>query len=304
MRLLLLLVVVVVVTGCASPCENLNAEQDDPAMQTCVFSASLDAAGAGGLTTADGSPVAFSIPAIAPAHEPVTLPDGTRLEESYFGLSWSGTGGDLSPADSASGVSGYTVAPDGAFYALGMATGGRVLVVDAAGTQLVEMRVADGVDALIGRSNRASHLAISPDGSRLMVGDALRNVTAWDVGTGAALWTADVGEGLSSSDGLRTVAFSPNGGRVGAATQRAALVWDTESGDEVAHWALPGKTTVTGLFFSPDGDFVAVRKAGRYNARNTRVTTRDDDGSALGYARTEENGAKQSTPTVAVLGIP
>ena len=303
MRLALTLVVLAA-SGCASPCENLNAEQDAAAMQTCMYSASLDEAGAAELTTAEGAPVALSIPANAYLNEPATLPDGTRLEESYFGLSWSGTGGDLSPADSASGVSGYAVAPDGASYALGMANGGRVLVMDAEGSPLVELRVADGVDALIGKTNRATHLAFSSDGSRLAVGDALRNVTVWDVASGAAVWTADMGAGLSSSDGLRTITFSPDGRLVGAATQRAAFVWESDSGDAAASWVLPGKTTVTGLFFSPEGDYVALRKAGRYNARNTRVTTRDDDGSALGYARTENDGPTQSTPAVFVFALP
>lgn len=289
--------------GCASPCEEANGLQGDPAMRTCVFSGELEVDGPTALTPEEGAPVALTVPPYQPGGEPSELPDGTALVESYYGLSWTGTGGDLSAADSASGVEGMAVAPGRDRYALGMRTGGHVLVRAADGAAVAEARVEEGAGAVGGFPNRATHLAFSPDGALLIGGDALRNVVVWDPATGERRWSANIGEGVPAGDGIKTLTASPDGALVAAATGHVVHVWEAATGTPVARWVHPGRPHVEGVVFAPDGAHVAVRQRGRYVAERTVTDSRRIKVTDSRRIQRQQS-AIQKAPTVFVWELP
>ncbi|MEM1055248.1 MAG: hypothetical protein AAGI52_06965 [Bacteroidota bacterium] len=289
MRALLLLPVLALL-ACSTPCERMNGFQADPAMQTCAFSGPIE----------DGASFALETGAILPAElllpvgsrEPQTLPDGTELVASYYGLSWSGTGGDLSQSDSLSGVESVTVGKE--TYALGMRTGGRVLVRSAEGETLRTVRVRDSVDRSLGipRANAAQHLALA--GGTLAIADRLGGVVTVDLETGAELWRSDAE--------IRALAGSPDGTRLAAATEEAVVVWSARTGEPVATWG--GMDRLHGLAFSSDGAMLAAHAHAGTSTTSTRITTRDHNNQPTGVARSESVTTVGATPSVTVWRLP
>lgn len=284
--------------GCASPCDTLNGKQADASMQTCAFSASLSEELPMAFSPDDGAPVAFTVdPDRIPASQ---MPDGTEVAESYFGLSWTGTGGDLSASDSASAVASDAIAPDGRLYALADHWGPMVTIRDTSGSVVASAAVPEGVDRSLGleRPNRATTLLFSSDGTVLMGADPLGHVTAWRSTTGETLWSAT----LDAS--VRDLALSPDGQLVAASSAHGVRVLDVASGDPLADWQFPGKTSVVGLAFAPDSRHVAVRKSGRYMPSTVRYSSFDEHGRRSTVPYMERTDAYVRNQTVVLMRIP
>jgi len=284
--------------GCSTPCDTLNGKQADATMQTCTFSASLDDELPMGFSPDDGAPVLFTVdPEEIPASE---MPDGTEVAESYFGLSWTGTGGDLSASDSASAVASDAIAPDGSQYALADHWGPGVTIRDASGSIVATASVPNGVDRSLGleRPNRATSLMFSPDGTVLMGADPVGNVTAWRTTTGESIWSTTL------DAGIRDLALSPDGQLVAASSAHGLRVLDIATGEVVADWKFPGKTSVVGLAFAPDGRHVAVRKSGRYMPSTVRYSSFDENGQRSDIPFKDRTEAYVNDQTVFLMRLP
>ncbi|MEL6615370.1 MAG: hypothetical protein AAFQ43_06505 [Bacteroidota bacterium] len=309
MRLLLL--PLAALAACASPCETLDAAQDNPAAQTCVFSASVDEDGA--FSTDEGAPVAFDAP--APPFIEGAFPDGSQIQNDVWVAS-----GEAPPADrdSALWVAAAALAPEAGRYALGMQTDGTVRVRDASGQPLATVRVADGENAtaarmgVAGQPNRAAHLDFSPDGATLYGADTQGNVFAWDAASGAVLWSGAVPLDHGGEDGravkpdaIRALRLSNDGARLAAATTQRVTVWDAASGAEEVSWAIPRrKTSVIGVGFAPGGEHVAVMNSGRYVPPSVRYSSFDETGQYTGASEKLDVDGYQRAPTVFLLAMP
>ncbi|OZC04456.1 WD40 repeat domain-containing protein [Rubricoccus marinus] len=295
----------------SSPCENINAAQDEPAFRTCAFAGSVDEDGA--FTREDGAPVAFSAP--APAVTEGAFPDGSEIRDDM----WVASGeAPPPPLDSSRWVSTSALAPEANRFALAMRTDGTVRVRSSSGQPLAIVRVAEGEDAIAARKgvagwpNRATFLAFSPDGATLYGTDAQGNVTGWDAASGEALWSGTAPLDHDGRDGravrpdeIRQLAVSDDGARVAVATTAGAFVWDAASGERLASWAIPRtKTSVVGVGFAPGGDHVAVMSSGRYVPPTVRYSSFDENGERTGMAERADFEGYQRAPTVFLMAMP
>ncbi|GAB5537266.1 MAG: hypothetical protein Rubg2KO_35150 [Rubricoccaceae bacterium] len=294
----LVLALALLVWGCSSPCDTLNGKQIDATMQTCAFSASLNEDLPMVFSPEDGAPVLFTVePEEIPASE---MPDGTEVAESYFGLSWTGTGGDLSASDSASAVASDAIAPDGQLYALADYWSPSVTIRDASGSVVASATVPEGVDRSLGleRPNRATSLLFSSDGATLLGADPLGNVTAWRSDTGESLWSTTL------DAAIRDLALSPDGQLVAAPSAHGVRVLDIATGQVTADWQFPGKTSVVGLAFAPDSRHVAVRKSGRYMPSTVRYSSFDENGQRTDIPFKDRTEGYVNDQTVFLMGLP
>lgn len=315
MRLFLLLPLATL-AACSSfdsPCENINAAQDDAAMQTCVFSASLDENGAGTFSPDDGAPADFTIAEREPLA--TAFPDGSTVS----GGMWIEPGEAVPAAPDSSRMLGASaIAPEATRYAIGARWDGAVTIRTDEGRPLAAVRVASGEDqnaarmGISGWPNRATHLAFSSGGATLFGADTRGTVTAWDATTGETLWDGMVAldhggeDGRAvTPDGVRALAVSPDGSRVAAAGARGVSVWDAASGESVAEWAFPkGKTSVIDIAFAPDGQHVAVTKSGRYIPSSVRYSSFDENGQRTSTPEMQRTEAQQNPPTVFLMALP
>jgi WD40 repeat protein/class 3 adenylate cyclase len=127
-------------------------------------------------------------------------------------------------------------------------------VTEAGGEKLLSLSAQDAGAGVQG-------VAFSPDGDRVMTGDAgITAVKVWDVSrAGDAEWANLPGD----PDWISSVAFRPSGGEVVASGENGSVaVWDPETGRAIrsfrAHRS-PRDTDVIGaLDISPDGALVAT----------------------------------------------
>jgi WD40 repeat protein len=97
-------------------------------------------------------------------------------------------------------------------------------------------------------------VAFHRDGRRAVAVEKLRDVTVWDLATGAVSRRFQVEEG--SKYPLIAAALSEDGRRALTATRTQLSLWDVESG--VLLGRLPQTAQVLSLALSPDGRFAAV----------------------------------------------
>jgi len=185
----------------------------------------------------------------------------------------------------AGGVADVAVDPQGRLAAVATEIG-AVLIVDVAQASVIRTVF---VPAVLG----SAQLAFSADGSRLLmageagvtwvdvgtwrVADALpvpspatgwRDVTVDPAGRWAALggtsgaYLVDLIHGREpvrlTESAVRSLSFDASGSRLAAAAQDAALVWDTEGGDEVRRLEVDGVSVVA---LSPDGSTLLAGRA-------------------------------------------
>lgn len=93
-------------------------------------------------------------------------------------------------------------------------------------------------------------LTASPDQQRLAWADGENQVHIWETQNGAQPLSVEAGD-----EALTSLAFSPDGSALAAASQSSLQIWDAASGELQVAWDLP--SFLTDLTFSPDGTRLA-----------------------------------------------
>jgi WD40 repeat protein/transcriptional regulator with XRE-family HTH domain len=153
------------------------------------------------------------------------------------------------------------------------------LQVDPERSVLLALRALDEVDTLEARNalhraipelhlllNIPAHpggvpdVAYSPDGRLIASIGARQEVKVWDASSGELLHTFVGADEISSS-----VAFSPDGKTLAAASVTQVILWDITSGEKIATLSGSSVGTTTGynlgvgqISFSPDGKYLAT----------------------------------------------
>jgi WD40 repeat protein len=98
-------------------------------------------------------------------------------------------------------------------------------------------------------------VALTPDGRTLASGDVSGKVTLWDVATRTKRTTLAAASDKVFYEEVQ-LAFSPDGGTLAVAVDRAVQLWDVATGRRVA--SLSGhEGTVLCLAYSPDSTLLA-----------------------------------------------
>jgi WD40 repeat protein len=143
----------------------------------------------------------------------------------------------------------------GAITCLQLSEDGRSLCI---GGSSGKVRVLDLVDdrslLAIDQADRGL-FAFSADGRFLASGDNGASLVLWDVKQRRVIWSTGP---INEYRPVRGVAFSSDGGRLAAAFQYEAVVWNTN--DKTTLFRVDGSTfsRVYSVDLSPDGKFVAV----------------------------------------------
>ena len=113
--------------------------------------------------------------------------------------------------------------------------------------------------AMRDRGNPYGHVAVSPDGKRIVSGavdeEGSQGVMLWDAQTGEPLL-----EIAPEAKGLYDLAYSPDGRHVAAVLRgdKSARVWDATSGEEWMSIGKPDQEGAASIAFAPDGQRLAV----------------------------------------------
>jgi WD40 repeat protein len=159
--------------------------------------------------------------------------------------------------DQASTINSAAFSPDGKTLAEGTDKGGVRLWNTVTGQPISTLVPAS-------RSGTVYSVAFSPDGKILASGGSNPNgdgqVQLWNTATGRPVRTLLVPTPLPIYiDGVSSVAFSPDGKIVAAATGNGQIqLWDTATGQPIRAWlAASYATAITSIVFSPDGKILA-----------------------------------------------
>jgi WD40 repeat protein len=98
-----------------------------------------------------------------------------------------------------------------------------------------------------------THAVFSRDGKALIAGDASGLIVFWDVATGKELRRFRAHHGS-----INTLAVSPDGKALAAASGKDIRLWDTDTGRLVREWKT-SQVDVQEFLFSPDGKTLATR---------------------------------------------
>ena len=167
-------------------------------------------------------------------------------------------------------VSSVAFSPDGKILATGDDSGAARLWNVAAAAQASR--------AVTSGSHTAAAAAFSPDGKTLATDDGNGSVRLWDIATtrqiGPTLKVANVPEGqggegvdgVTSMDGIASVAFSPDGKILATGDDYSNLVrlWNTATGQQIgpALKTGPSEIHVSSVAFSSDGKRLATAQNG------------------------------------------
>lgn len=179
------------------------------------------------------------------------LPDGQVAEADPAGRTLLPTGGGrLWPLAAGSG----TDHPVAGGRVLGFGADGHSYVVrDSGPDPRVRLRTVDGGRTLFEAPGDAYPVP-SPDDGLVAVCRPDRPPEVWDTARGMArqgAWEAFRAADCSST----TVVFGAGGARLAVATDTGVRVWDTATGRQLAHLAVPAAEH---LAFTPDGAFLAA----------------------------------------------
>ena len=139
-------------------------------------------------------------------------------------------------------------------------TGARLLGVNGATLETVDLQTGATVGPAPGVTARPSRYALSPDGTTLAVATetddgGLAAFTLFDVASGRPRLTLD----SFATAAMQGVTFSPNGRTVlSIVGGHQAAAWDTTSGQTSFIGPAQGSTTVTRLAMSPAGTVIAI----------------------------------------------
>ncbi len=138
---------------------------------------------------------------------------------------------------------------------LQLVTAGRVVRhLEVEGAQLDALVSRILMEKIVTTGSTIRNVAFSPDGTRIVSGDAANTVRLWDAATGQL-----IGEPLRGhQDRVSSVAFSPDGTRiVSGSWDRTLKLWDANTGRELGSPLWGHQEWVSSVAFSPDGTRIA-----------------------------------------------
>lgn len=129
---------------------------------------------------------------------------------------------------------------------------GRILIAGSQDKTIAMWDVPTGtlIRTLTAHSSAVKTLAFSADGNRFMSGAGDGRLILWDTQSGS-----QIGNSFTGNNGpVASVAFSPDGQTVLAATFRTITLWDLNSREVLRRYE-GHRSTVNSVVFSPDGQY-------------------------------------------------
>ncbi len=176
--------------------------------------------------------------------------NATPAKSRSKGIAWESLPAGLTPALA------IALSPDGTRVAC--SRGNIAVVLDAT--------TGTAITSLGGQTDFVQSIAWSPDGKKLAVGSH-GQVRLWTVATDSAWPDPIVLQPISER--ANAITFSPDSSTiaVGAGVPSASgevTLWQSSDGKEIKRLAEPHSDLVTGLAFSPDGQFLASCSADKF----------------------------------------
>ncbi|OAX34914.1 WD40 repeat-like protein [Rhizopogon vinicolor AM-OR11-026] len=128
---------------------------------------------------------------------------------------------------------------------------GRWVITGSGDGTLKIWEVQDGTcigEPFEGHEGIVASISISPDDRRIVTGGQDERIIIWDVGSRQKVLEPPV----KHTDWANAVCLSPDGKRFASAGDKRVIVWDAETGTELATFAGHRKEVLT-VAFSPDG---------------------------------------------------
>ncbi|CAE6497094.1 unnamed protein product [Rhizoctonia solani] len=144
-------------------------------------------------------------------------------------------------------INSPTYSPDGTLIAVGVGCEVLLLAEPTTGSQQQPSR-------LIGHSDAVLSAHFSPDGTRVVSGSLDKSIRVWDIKSGEIV----LGPIQGHTGNVHCVAFSPNGASIASGSLDETIrLWDSCTGEPLFE-PLTGYGSITGVKFSPDGQWMAA----------------------------------------------
>jgi WD40 repeat protein len=247
------------------------------------------------------SPSAVNSIAVSPDGRLLASGDSAGVVSFHSLQTWQPTGKVVQLAGSVT-QQALTFSPDGATLAAATATGGdtaNVYLIDVASRTATKVASRPSIPASAGPP-RFTHMAFSPDGTRIAVAVATSTVPLpipvgerlllFDAKSESVLWEREypLGEAVNEA----SVAFTPGGVLVTSAQNGEMLLWDVRTGRVERRFPFGGPFAL-----SPDGHLAAV-------ARNNANPADPSARLALLDLRTGEHRYLEDLPSSAwIIGL-